>query len=117
VIGSDYTIYGSGKSAGAKKFQGVYPEENSLKFWGNKNIREGIVDMVCLGRQSFADPAVAKKFREGKEDDIKWCTACDNCIEFLIRQENVGCAVYNPPYVQRMKEIRAEKGLLKEKHT
>jgi 2,4-dienoyl-CoA reductase-like NADH-dependent reductase (Old Yellow Enzyme family) len=117
VIGSDYTIYGSGKSAGAKKFQGVYPEENSLKFWGNKNIRDGVVDMVCLGRQSFADPAVAKKFREGREDEIKWCTACDNCIEFLIRQENVGCAVYNPPYVQRMKEIRAEKGLLKEKHT
>jgi 2,4-dienoyl-CoA reductase-like NADH-dependent reductase (Old Yellow Enzyme family) len=117
VIGSDYTIYGSGKGPSARNFQGVYPDENSLAFWGNKNIRDGVVDMVCLGRQSFADPSVPKKFREGKADEIKWCTACDNCIEFLIRQENVGCAVFNKPYAQRMKEIRAEKGELREKHT
>ncbi len=114
VIGSDYTIYRNGKGT---KFQAVAPEKNSVKFWGNKNIAEGVVDMVCLGRQSFADPYVAKKMAEGKEDEIKWCTACDNCIEFLIRQEHVGCATYNKPYIERMKEIRAEKGLLKEKHT
>ncbi|GHU62493.1 oxidoreductase [Clostridia bacterium] len=113
VIGSDYTIYRDGK----QPFQAVRPEKNTLDFWGNKNIREGIVDMVCLGRQSFADPYVPKKFREGKQGEIKWCTACDNCIEFLIRQEHVGCAVYNKPYTERMKEIRAEKGNLKEKHT
>ncbi len=114
VIGSDYTIYRHGKGT---KFQAVAPEKNSVRFWGNKNIAEGVVDMVCLGRQSFADPYVASKMRSGHEDDIKWCTACDNCIEFLIRQEHVGCATYNRPYIERMKEIRAEKGHLKEKHT
>ena len=114
VIGSDYTIYRDGRGT---KFQAVAPENNSLKFWGNKNIKEGIVDMVCVGRQSFADPYLPKKFMEGREDEIKWCTACDNCIEFLIRQENVGCATWNPPYTKRMQEIRAEKGELAEKHT
>ena len=114
VIGSDYTIYRDGRGT---KFQAVAPEKNSLKFWGNKNIKEGIVDMVCLGRQSFADPYLPKKFIEGREDEIKWCTACDNCIEFLIRQENVGCSTWNPPYTKRMQEIRAEKGELAEKHT
>ncbi|MCL2493577.1 MAG: 2,4-dienoyl-CoA reductase [Clostridiales bacterium] len=114
VIGSDYTIYRNGKG---NNFQAVAPEKNSLDFWGNKNIREGIVDMVCLGRQSFADPYLPKKFAEGKMDEIKWCTACDNCIEFLIRQEPVGCAVWNPPYTKRMQEIRKEKGELREKHT
>jgi 2,4-dienoyl-CoA reductase-like NADH-dependent reductase (Old Yellow Enzyme family) len=114
VIGSDYTIYRNGKGT---KFQAVSPEKNSLKFWGNKNIKEGIVDIVCLGRQSFADPYVAKKFAEGRENEIKWCTACDNCIEFLIRQECVGCATYNPPFTKRIQEIRAEQGNLAEKHT
>ena len=114
VIGSDYTIFRDGKGT---KFQAVAPEKNSLKFWGDKNIREGVVDMICLGRQSYADPYLPQKFIEGREDEIKWCTACDNCIEFLIRQENVGCATWNPPYVKRIQEIRAEKGSLAEKHT
>lgn len=114
VIGSAYSIFRNGKGT---KFQAVAPEKNSVKFWGNKHIAEGVVDMVCLGRQSFADPYVAKKMMEGREEEIKWCTACDNCIEFLIRQENVGCSTYNPPYTERMKQIRAEKGNLREKHT
>jgi len=114
VLGSDYTAYRNGKGT---KFQAVAPEKNSVKFWGNKHISEGVVDMICLGRQSFADPYVAKKMAEGKEEEINWCTVCDNCIEFLIRQENVGCAVYNKPFTERIKEIRAEKGKLKEKHT
>lgn len=113
VIGSDYSIYRDGKQA----FQAVPPERNTLRYWGNKNITDGVVDIVALGRQAFADPAVPKKMMEGNEKDIKWCTACDNCIEFLIRQEPVGCATYNKPYVQRMLEIRKEKGNLKEKHT
>jgi 2,4-dienoyl-CoA reductase-like NADH-dependent reductase (Old Yellow Enzyme family) len=113
VVGSDYTIYRDGK----QPFQAVKPENNTLKFWGNKNIKEGIVDMIALGRQSFADPYLPQKMIEGRDADIKWCTACDNCIEFLIRQEPVGCAVYNKPYSKRMVEIRKEKGNLKEKHT
>jgi 2,4-dienoyl-CoA reductase-like NADH-dependent reductase (Old Yellow Enzyme family) len=113
VIGSDYSIYRDGKQA----FQAVKPENNTLRYWGNKNITDGVVDIVALGRQAFADPAVSKKMLEGNEKDIKWCTACDNCIEFLIRQEAVGCATYNKPYVMRMLEIRKEKGNLKEKHT
>ncbi len=113
VVGSDYTIYRDGK----QRFQAVKPENNTLNFWGNKNIADGVVDIVSLGRQSFADPYLPKKFAEGKESEVKWCTACDNCIEFLIRQEHVGCAVYNKPYTQRMVEIRKEKGNLKEKHT
>ncbi|MCL2112239.1 MAG: 2,4-dienoyl-CoA reductase [Clostridiales bacterium] len=114
VIGSDYTIFRDGRGT---KFQAVAPEKNTLWFWGDKNIREGVVDMVCLGRQSFADPYLPKKLMEGRENEIKWCTACDHCIEFLIRQEPVGCSTWNPPYTKRMQEIRAEKGVLKEKHT
>ena len=48
--------------------------------------------MVALGRQSLADPYVPLKLETGKEEEIEWCTGCDNCIEFLIRQTPVGCA-------------------------
>jgi protein-arginine kinase activator protein McsA len=73
--------------------------------------------MIALGRQSLADPFLPKKYLEGREDEIKWCTACDNCIEFLIRQKNVGCATYNAPYTKSLQDIRRSEGNLKEKHT
>lgn len=113
VIGSAYSIFRDGKN----KLQAVNQEENTLLYWGNKNINEKVVDMVALGRQSFADPLLPTKLMNGMDKDVKWCTACDNCIEFLIRQQNVGCSTYNKPYTEAMKAIRIEKGLLKEKHT
>ena len=105
VIGSDYTIYRDGNNT---RFKGVAPEKNSLKFWGDKNIREGIVDMVALGRQSLADPYLPRKFMEGREEEIKWCTLCENCNVLLKNQENAGCATWNPPYTKRLQEILAK---------
>ncbi len=113
VMGSAYSIFRNGKTS----FQAVKPENNTFEYWANKNIEEGITDMVALGRQSFADPYLPLKFMENRQEEIKWCTACDNCIEFLIRQEHVGCATFNKEFTKRMSEIRKEKGLLKEKHT
>jgi epoxyqueuosine reductase QueG len=52
-----------------------------------------------------------------KEDTINWCTSCDNCIELLIRQKNVGCATYDKEYVDALRKIRKEEGLLKAKRT
>jgi 2,4-dienoyl-CoA reductase-like NADH-dependent reductase (Old Yellow Enzyme family) len=113
VIGSAYSIFRDGKN----NLQAVKREENTLLYWGHKNITEKVVDMAGLGRQSLADPLLPAKLMAGKENEVKWCTACDNCIEFLIRQQNVGCAVYNKPYVEAMKIIRQEKGNLAAKHT
>lgn len=113
VLGSDYSVFNNGNN----RLQARNKEENTVIFWGNKNIKDGVVDMICLGRQSFADPLLPKKYLEGNEKDIKWCTACDNCIEFLIRQKNVGCATYNKPYTLSLQEIRKAEGNLREKHT
>ncbi len=113
VIGSAYSVFRNGKN----KFLGVKSEESSLEYWGNKNIREGYVDMIAIGRQSLADPLLPKKLDEGRSDDVHWCTACDNCIEFLIRQKNVGCATYNKEYARELQKIRREMGRIQEKHT
>jgi 2,4-dienoyl-CoA reductase-like NADH-dependent reductase (Old Yellow Enzyme family) len=106
VIGSSYSIYRNGKG---NHFQAVSPECNSLKYWGEKNIRSGIVDLVSLGRQSLADPLLTKKLSEGRDQDINWCTACDNCTVFLTAQTAGGCAVYNPVYTKAFQKIKVSR--------
>ncbi len=113
VIGGAYSVFRNGKN----KFLAVNREESTLEYWANKNIRDGVCDMVALGRQSIADPLLPKKLEAGRGDEVDWCTLCDNCIEFLIRQEPVGCATYQKEYARRLVEIRKEKGRLAEKHT
>jgi 2,4-dienoyl-CoA reductase-like NADH-dependent reductase (Old Yellow Enzyme family) len=115
VIGSNYSVFRNGKNS----FRGVKQEESSFTYWANKNIREGLCDMVAIGRQSLADPLLPSKLEAGKADEVNWCTVCDNCIEFLIRQRPVGCSTYEREYTQELKEIRAAQGRLTdaEKHT
>jgi 2,4-dienoyl-CoA reductase-like NADH-dependent reductase (Old Yellow Enzyme family) len=113
MIGSAYSVFNKGNN----RLQARNKEENTTFFWGNKNVKDGVTDMIALGRQSLADPLLPKKYLEGREDEIKWCTACDNCIEFLIRQKKVGCATYNAPYTKSLQDIRREEGSLKEKRT
>jgi 2,4-dienoyl-CoA reductase-like NADH-dependent reductase (Old Yellow Enzyme family) len=103
VIGNAYSLYRDG---GLKKFPAVKPENNTLAFWGGKNIGDGVVDLVSLGRQSLADPSVPKKMAESKEAEIKWCVGCDNCTVFLVSQEGGGCAVYNRALAAKLKEIK-----------
>lgn len=113
MIGSAYSVFNKGNN----RLQARNKEENTTFFWGNKNVKDGVTDMIALGRQSLADPLLPKKYLDGKDDEIKWCTACDNCIEFLIRQKNVGCATYNTPYTKSLQDIRRAEGNLKEKRT
>lgn len=114
VIGSAYTIYRDGK----QPFCAVKPEKNTLRFWGNKNIKEGVVDAISIGRQAFADPLLPAKMMEGREHEIHWCTLCDHCVEFLIRQDrHVGCATYDPLYTEAYVKMLKTDGKLKAKHT
>jgi len=113
VIGSAYSIFANGKN----NLRALEPEEKTLLYWADKNIREGIVDMIALGRQSLADPLIPDKLIKGKENEVNWCTACDSCIEFLIRQSPVGCAIHNKFYRDSLKKIRQQEGKLREKRT
>lgn len=85
-----------------------------MTYWGAKNIRDGVCDMISIGRQSLADPLLRAKLEAGREEDVNWCTCCDNCLEFLIRQVPVGCATHEDEYTQELKGVRQEKGRLTE---
>ena len=40
-----------------------------------------------------------------------------NCEELMIRQQPVGCVLYNKPYTERFKEVRKNMGKLTELHS
>jgi len=111
VIGSNYSVYRNGKSGLATV------EDSSLLTMAAKNVLNGINDMIGLGRQSLADPMLPLKVRVGHETDIKYCTACDNCLELLIQQSQIGCCVYDKYYTDVLVNTRKEKGNLKILHT
>jgi 2,4-dienoyl-CoA reductase-like NADH-dependent reductase (Old Yellow Enzyme family) len=113
VIGSAYSVFNTGKN----QLQARNKEENTLMYWANRNIREHVTDMIAIGRQSFADGQLPRKFAEGRESEIKWCTACDNCIELLIRQMPVGCTTYSREYTKALQEIRKKEGTIAELRT
>jgi len=113
VIGSAYSVLGNGSN----QLQARKKEENTLLYWASRNVRDRVTDMVALGRQSLTDGQIPLKLKEGREKDIKWCIACDNCIELLIRQRNVGCASFDREYVEALKQIRKEEGQLAAKRT
>ncbi len=113
VIGSNYSPFRDGKN----KLCAVSPEDSSLFSFGAKNIERGYTDMLALGRQSYADPLLPLKLREGREDEIKYCTICDNCLELLIQQSPIGCCTFNKYYTDVLVNTRKEKGKLKVNHT
>ncbi|MDR2163630.1 MAG: 2,4-dienoyl-CoA reductase [Clostridiales Family XIII bacterium] len=113
IIGSNFTVFRDGKNG----LCAVKPGESGLLPYGAKCIEDGALDMVALGRQSFADPHLPRKLREGREDDIKWCTVCDNCLELLIRQTPVGCCTYDKRFTDILVEQRKLHGKLTQSHT
>ncbi len=113
VIGSNFSIFGNGKN----KLCAVDKKDNNLFRYGAQCVERGVVDMIGLGRQSFADPLLPLKLREGHEEDIKYCVVCDNCLELLIQQSKVGCSTFNRYYTDILRKTREEKGKLVIKHT
>lgn len=58
-------------------------------------LKEDNLDFVALGRAQLADPEWGKKAKDGREEDIRPCISCLNCIESILKCENIKCAV-NP---------------------
>jgi 2,4-dienoyl-CoA reductase-like NADH-dependent reductase (Old Yellow Enzyme family) len=104
VIGSGYTYLRDGKNKLPESDQ----EKKSFLYWAEKNIRDGNVDMVGVGRQSLADPMFAKKMLAGELKAVNYCTICDRCLELMFAQKVVGCAVYDKYYRDLYRSLKKE---------
>jgi 2,4-dienoyl-CoA reductase-like NADH-dependent reductase (Old Yellow Enzyme family) len=102
VIGSGYSYLRDGKN----DLKEPDPEKKSFLYWAEKNLRDGNVDLVGIGRQSLADPLFAKKILSGDLDKVNFCTACGGCSILLTSQATVGCTVYNDYYKEVLRKVR-----------
>lgn len=64
-----------------------------------KMLKDGICDVVLLGRQMMADPCWAKKAESGKADQIRYCISCNHCTDQVTLAKPVRCSV-NPYLAQ-----------------
>ena len=100
VIGSGYSYLRDGKN----DLKEPDPSKKSFLYYAEKNLKDGYVDLVGIGRQSLADPLFAKKILSGDVDKVNFCTACGGCSTLLRSQKEVGCTVYNKYYKGVLKE-------------
>jgi len=100
VIGSGYSYLRDGKN----DLKEPDPLKKSFLYYAEKNLKDGHVDLVGIGRQSLADPLFAKKILSGEIDKINFCTACGGCSVLLRSQKEVGCTVYNEYYKGVLKQ-------------
>ena len=63
--------------------------------FARKVIEEGVLDIVGLGHQCFADPEWPNKVQDGRKDEIIPCIGCNECIKAGTTKKNTRCAV-NP---------------------
>ena len=61
----------------------------------NKAIGEGHLDFWEMCRPMIADPLMPKKVLEGREEDIRYCVACNVCLARLFRDAPMTCYI-NP---------------------
>ena len=58
-------------------------------------LQAGKADLVALGRALIADPDFPRKVSEGRREEIRPCIACNACLDRIITEQPVACAV-NP---------------------
>lgn len=65
-------------------------------FLAENLVASGKMDMVAFGRGSLADPALPRKTKEGRFEDIRQCIGCNyGCVGFLFENKAITCVV-NP---------------------
>lgn len=70
-------------------------------------------DFVAIGRSLLSDPELPNKVKEGRLDEINYCTTCQGCQERLFSQLDVQCTVN--PWCGREKELQIKPARQKKK--
>ena len=72
----------------------------------DRHIAAGDFDFLAMGRKLLADPDLARKLAEGREDDIRPCIYCYTCISQIYFSRHVRCAVNPEAGFERERAIR-----------
>lgn len=104
VIGSGYSYLREGKN----DLKEPDPAKKCFIYWAEKNLKDGLADLVGIGRQSLADPSFAKKILVGEAHSINYCKACGGCSILLRSQREVGCTTYQDYYRKVLRQAKKE---------
>lgn len=72
-----------------------------------RQLREGVCDIVGYGRMWLAYPQFFKSYSDGCFDFKKCCLACSKCTELMRGKRVSGCAVFNEYYRNLYKEMKS----------
>ncbi len=62
----------------------------------DRMLRQGVADLIAMGRPLIADPELPRKAKEGRLDEIVRCLACNQgCFDHIFSLQTVACLV-NP---------------------
>jgi 2,4-dienoyl-CoA reductase-like NADH-dependent reductase (Old Yellow Enzyme family)/thioredoxin reductase len=77
-------------------------------------LRDNRADLILLGRSLLADAHWVNKAREGRQDEIRHCIACNRCLdELIVERAAVKCTVN--PELGREEEMRLTPATAKKK--
>ena len=105
IIAAGYSYLRDGKN----DLKEPEPAKKSFLYWAEKNLQQGVCDMVGIGRQSLADPLFAGKILAGQSAEVNYCIACGSCSQLLRAQAQTGCPIYFEYYKKFLKEIQKTK--------
>ena len=60
-----------------------------------KILVRGQADLIAMARPLLADPYLPQKVLQGQPERIRRCISCENCIDSMQTNDNLGCAI-NP---------------------
>ncbi len=58
---------------------------------GERIVRDGLADLVMLGRPLVTDPAWALKASQGRESEIRYCVSCNTCWHVITSGQKLQC--------------------------
>jgi 2,4-dienoyl-CoA reductase-like NADH-dependent reductase (Old Yellow Enzyme family)/thioredoxin reductase len=58
---------------------------------GERIVREGLADLVMMGRPLVTDPAWPLKAAQGRESQIRYCVSCNTCWHVIITHSPLQC--------------------------
>ena len=70
-----------------------------------KQLQDGVCDLVGYGRMWLAYPMFYRDFLDGRFEPKKCCLSCSKCTELMRARQVSGCAVFEEYYRNLYKEI------------
>ena len=78
---------------------------DDLLLQAERQLHDGVCDLVGFGRMWLAYPTFYDDYRGGRFDPKKCCLACSKCTALMRGGKTAGCAVFNEAYRALYQEI------------